>query len=206
MTMKLPRIITRRRAKWTGLVATICVAAAMIASYWYWPSYTWASALWSNVWRVQIVPGGFEVFRADNYEPLGTYDFIQRYERVLNSQLARPVANPTTTLLLPKYKGWASFPSGMRSVSIPFWMPLVLCAVPTVVLFNRDHKPKPGHCAKCRYDLAGLDGDICPECGAEITATEGSAYRSSPAPLPAQPSSKSRSAASESLETPPTPS
>jgi predicted amidophosphoribosyltransferase len=48
-------------------------------------------------------------------------------------------------------------------------MPLLLLALPTAYLFYKDRKPKPGCCTKCRYNLAGLTTNRCPECGSEIT-------------------------------------
>ncbi|MCC5822336.1 MAG: hypothetical protein LAT64_06345 [Phycisphaerales bacterium] len=29
------------------------------------------------------------------------------------------------------------------------------------------HRPQPGHCQNCSYDLTGIDSSVCPECGGE---------------------------------------
>ena len=44
---------------------------------------------------------------------------------------------------------------------------ILLIAVPTACVWCTDRRAKPWQCAKCRYDLRGLDGGVCPECGAE---------------------------------------
>ena len=55
-----------------------------------------------------------------------------------------------------------------RQMSIPLWLPLLLIAAPTAWLWYTDRRPKPWQCPKCRYDLRGLDGGVCPECGHEL--------------------------------------
>ena len=44
----------------------------------------------------------------------------------------------------------------------------LLIALPTVSLWYTDRRAKPWQCPKCRYDLRGLDGGVCPECGHEL--------------------------------------
>ena len=49
-----------------------------------------------------------------------------------------------------------------RGIVIPLWMPLALVIG---VQVWRGWRYKPWQCPKCRYDLRGLDGGVCPECG-----------------------------------------
>ncbi|MCH7792766.1 MAG: hypothetical protein IID31_10875 [Planctomycetes bacterium] len=79
---------------------------------------------------------------------------------------------PPPIVWLPRYNFSIKNAGTWRNVAVPFWIPLVLVAVPTGLLFYRDRKPKPGCCAKCRYDLAGLSGDTCPECGTRTATIE----------------------------------
>ena len=54
-------------------------------------------------------------------------------------------------------------------VQIPFWTFFLAMASPTAILWYRHHnRSKPGFCSKCRYDLAGNESGICPECGTKV--------------------------------------
>ena len=169
---RIRRLVTRRRIKWTGLVATTCLAAAMIASYWYWPFYLWRMEN-SAAWAVYVTPGGVLVNRME-YNSDANGEFFQDWN--LGTRQTHPGgpgnglqsllgSNPVPIRWAPRYESASQSADGWRRLFLPLWIPLVLVAVPTGVLFHRDRKPMPGHCRKCRYDLTGLDGNTCPECG-----------------------------------------
>lgn len=56
-------------------------------------------------------------------------------------------------------------------IGVKTWFAATVFTVPAVVLLamRRRYVP-PGHCRKCRYDLRGLSGEKCPECGATGSA------------------------------------
>lgn len=57
-------------------------------------------------------------------------------------------------------------------VILPLWMVFVPALAATSILWWRDRRRRPGSCAACAYDLAGLAaGASCPECGEVATAT-----------------------------------
>jgi hypothetical protein len=61
--------------------------------------------------------------------------------------------------------------AGRIRLECPLWIPLVLAAAPTVILWRRDrHRPPPGHCQKCGYNLTGNVSGRCPECGMKTEA------------------------------------
>ncbi len=57
-------------------------------------------------------------------------------------------------------------------VYTPLWLPLVLIAVPTIVVPRLTKRHPPGHCRWCGYDLEGVEHEQCPACGAACEACE----------------------------------
>ncbi len=54
-------------------------------------------------------------------------------------------------------------------LDVPMWSLLAVAAVPTAVMSWRDRRKfGAGRCRQCGYELAGLSGGVCPECGATI--------------------------------------
>lgn len=48
---------------------------------------------------------------------------------------------------------------------------VILCV--GLVIALRPPRLPPGHCHRCRYDLSGIAGTVCPECGAAIDTSTG---------------------------------
>ncbi len=53
-------------------------------------------------------------------------------------------------------------------VGVPMWLPLLVVAVPTVILWRRSRPTPPCHCSTCGYNLTGNASGVCPECGTEV--------------------------------------
>ncbi len=54
---------------------------------------------------------------------------------------------------------------------IPLWVLLAIAVGLTAYLWRTDRAPS-WQCPKCRYDLRGHDGGVCPECGTPIAECE----------------------------------
>lgn len=56
-------------------------------------------------------------------------------------------------------------------MGVKTWPVACIATLPLVVVLaaHRRFVP-PGHCRKCRYDLRGLNGETCPECGLAASA------------------------------------
>ena len=169
--MKFPKLITRRRFKCTVLAAASCMAVVMLASYWYWPCYIWRGPTSPFERGVSIGPGYF----CAQWWWIGKREDLDRYRSLTlerrSEYRAAGLSAFHPTVWLPSFERDRQNPSDVRTVLVPLWIPLVLCAIPTGILFYRDRKPKPGCCAQCRYDLTGLNGGTCPECGTKIATT-----------------------------------
>ena len=58
---------------------------------------------------------------------------------------------------------------GAFEVVIPLWVPFLIAAVPTCMLWYRDRRRAPlGECKRCGYNLLGNVSGICPECGTPV--------------------------------------
>ena len=144
---RIRRLFTRRRVKWVGVAACALLFCGWIGTFRWtigYQSSTVSINLWGGCFETSVYPGG-SPFR-------GWFAARQPYE----------------VYWFPRLVHWTY--SGMRSTHlfIPLWLPLLLIAAPTAWLWWIDGRPKPWQCPKCRYDLRGLDGGVCPECGTPI--------------------------------------
>ena len=165
--MKLGRLITRRRAKWVGLVVCVCLAAVMVASNWYVLVFVGSrqnsrSLLWAS-----IDPGAIFLWLELEYQQPPPTPLFRWYVKQVDAyKFGRD--DPPYAWLPRYFHSRSGYPQG-DTLTLPLWIPLLLTALPTAILFYRGRKPKPGHCKKCRYNLAGLKDNRGPECGTEIT-------------------------------------
>ena len=146
----------RRVAKWAGLVAVLTVAALFVLSVSGWLGVLVVSEAASGgdaSWHVMFAPGAI-VFLWDSWpfspEPPTRWQVVW--------DMAGPFMwKPSVRKLLPS--------GTLLMLVLPLWIPLLVLALPTAWLFQRDRRPPPGHCAKCGYNLHGLTEPRCPECG-----------------------------------------
>lgn len=153
------RLLARRRLKWAGLGLSILLGVGCLVS----GKYVAKGGLTLNTGGVDsvsisITRGGavFEIgqsLREPGYDKLVWLGWRAHESFRLNTKPKAWVLNSSGAL--PSY-GY---------LSIPLWVPFLLVFPWTALAWWKERVPPPGRCRKCRYDLAGLESTICPECG-----------------------------------------
>ncbi len=144
--MSRPR--TRRIAKWIGVVACVLLAVAWVGSAWF-------TVFWANNCTAIFTKGG--AIHLNNAYPA--------YGGPLGWSFWGPTGVDSRPVLLPHRYSSPGFP---LRIAIPLWIPLLIFAVPTFILWRRDRRHPPGHCQRCGYDLTGNVSGRCPECGEAV--------------------------------------
>ena len=158
MTRKPSRL--RRWMKWVGLVGCGVIVLAGVLSFFWNISYASAYGF------VSIRSGHLAI----KWDVIGASKPIDMLEPHVYS--TGPMGEGYVAFddhFIPRWwlswEGWSSY-SG-RAV-LPLWTALVLIGSVTAILWYRDHRPRPGHCQRCGYDLTGNVSGRCPECGKMI--------------------------------------
>jgi hypothetical protein len=143
-------------SKWVGLLWVAVVGAANIASVW-WSVVNWQAA-WGFIW----VQSGYVAVAWGDYAGLGKpgFNMFWRLPSVMRVQWWPHLSQ-----------------TPFHSVLIPLWIPLVVVAAATALLWTADRRgtqrESGGRCPKCQYDRRGLAPDAkCPECGTIPTPTQ----------------------------------
>ena len=81
----------------------------------------------------------------------------------------------STTIGRPRLNWEALYASGSTpfpswAVRVPLWIPVVLLGVPCGWMWWKHVRRPKLACAHCGYDLRGLAGSVCPECGEPFLA------------------------------------
>ena len=146
---------TRRILKWTSIALSLLILAIWMISLRF-----YAAALISEnearVW-LESQPNHFCI----SSDSLG------------RSRRATPGVSDSGTwaslgLEMPRIIQWP--PVMNYEVLVPYWLPLLLTAIPTAWLWHRDRRLfscSPDHllCSRCGYDLTGNTSGVCSECG-----------------------------------------
>ena len=148
-----------RLGKWAGLVLCVLVAGAWVGSGWCYMSFTGQTGA-SRCLTVSLTDGRVRIIDSSGMTARAPW------YRNWQVQIVR-------TAFAPQWRsgfGWSppttmpGFVLATRNLDIPLWAPLLLLAAPTTLLWRRDRRGDPGFC-RCGYDLKGLQGRPCPECG-----------------------------------------
>lgn len=159
--MKVGRHITRRRAKWAGLVASLLLFVLSLTSI-FWFSLHHASRGTNSVSGISLHWGRVLVWRRIGATARSAYAPTKIY------RVRDPGFEFWPFLLDTSHIELGGGTGRFQRLSVPLWLPMLFIAVPTVYLWRRDRRPQPWQCRACRYDLRGIDGGVCPECGSAI--------------------------------------
>ena len=153
---------TTRRLKWYGLVSSLFILVALLAalrweSFWVWYRAKDATGGRPPWMSLDLLSGCFRwQYRAS---PTPVVDLYVRWI------IGGPASSP---IWLPAHNATSS---GWTAYSLPLWIPLLLIAFPTAIIWWRDRRIPPGHCQHCGYSLTGNTSGVCPECGTAISPT-----------------------------------
>ena len=142
--------MTRRRLRsiilCTGTTVCVLTAAAFVLSGWWWVYVALPGGEYAIIASGTVEAVLFDVEHPLRLEWLGSQEFS------LN---------------------WWSFrlESHMYSdrVEFPIWLPGLIVAIPTLLVWRIVPKFPRGHCRRCGYNLTGLTEPRCPECGTECS-------------------------------------
>ena len=169
LCVKFLRLITRRRVKWVATIVAVLTLITVVISMWM-PTKIETQA----VDQTGTVRSYFDVALAKGRITASWSAFTGRNLR------DGPIPHEHSLWLYHRdapfrdapafYFGWDDgpsflYPKGSGHVVLPAWPIPFLLALVTAYLWFTDRRAKPWQCAKCRYDLRGLDGGVCPECG-----------------------------------------
>jgi len=176
---------TRWVLKWIGTAFCALLGALWASSAWYSVSFGPTARLkqewlhWEPIPRnwegVTIVSGTVTVTwvrQSCRQEFLRRLSNLPQPYRRLSSQERAPLACrrigaiPKFGLQLARLRDI----SLQRQLVLPLWIPFVIVAICTTLLWWAARRPvPPGHCKECGYDLTANVSGRCPECG---TATD----------------------------------
>ncbi len=153
---------TKRRLGMAGLVVTGMMVVVFVASTRLVLGFSYESHFASTMWMgyppetlsVTLRQGVVEMAIPYNRSFTGSWKYGKS-------------ATPFTRIL----RWWPEF-DGDRYVGymiIPLWIPTLIIAIPSFILWRRNRKLPEGHCA-CGYNLTGNVSGVCPECGRKLQA------------------------------------
>lgn len=94
------------------------------------------------------------------------------FQRPYSDLNSRALAWATVDSMFPGLWRADRYPCG-PVMGVKTWPVACIATLPLVVALAAHRRSvPPGHCRRCRYDLRGLDGNVCPECGATANAAE----------------------------------
>lgn len=156
----------RRAAKWVGLVLCVLIAAAWVLSH-FWYAMRLDHHAGPRLMSLIVSRGTVKATLALDPAADWQRDYEGSWFDLTGWYIWSQARHHLPARWWPGFETWTA-PSGVayHTMIVPMWIPFLLVGVPTAWLWWRDRRARPGHCAACGYDLAGLAaGAQCPECG-----------------------------------------
>jgi len=136
---------------------------------------SWPRGVWATTHQDIEMTIGVDVFSKNQQGPPDVPDELQRIRQVAidairaDGELPYPErANAIVASGLCKWKDWSMIGLAINTATVlglGMWMWFTPVVVRDVWRWARSRK---GGCASCGYDLRGLTGLVCPECGSTI--------------------------------------
>ncbi|GMU21385.1 MAG: hypothetical protein AMXMBFR13_14780 [Phycisphaerae bacterium] len=146
---------------------------------------------WGGLGLLLVIAVGWAVsvpWIWDYHQGLGTDDVLEvklgwgalRVERPAMADERDSWGPLYPTLTITRWRGSLSWLPSLKTsgqeqewhVHLPLWIPALLVAIPTAILFWRDRRVPPGHCQQCGYNLTGNTSGVCSECGSPVPAAK----------------------------------
>ena len=135
----------RRVMKWAGLVGCVLTTGLLVTSLFAHVAYT-------RNWNTIELHGGAVLWMPRGVAP----------------DMPLRVIGPSLGLATWMPKKLRAPRNLVYGFVIPLWIPLILLAIPTYILWRRDRRKPERCCRQCGYDLTGNESGVCPECGTKI--------------------------------------
>jgi len=148
----------RRVAKEVGSGTTLVLMCAWaLSNVWGWYYQSGVSRQTQVAWTIGVVSGQIFVDKITG-KPLGPIlKGFHCYKPGLPILFSLPNVH--------RYD-WRRIGTLWERVALPFWLPLLIIAIATGILWYQDRRRfEAGQCRRCGYDLSGNVSGICPECG-----------------------------------------
>ncbi len=149
----------RRILKWTGFGLSLLYVAVWVASLWFAAEVFVANRFSCSAWAgaINVAAANFDLNTMGGMAKFGTEVSALRSEGL---GFQTPSFELREATLSGPPGGWILW------ATIPFWLLLLLTAIPTAWLWHRDRGwRRPGCCLRCGYDLTGNTSGVCSECG-----------------------------------------